>query len=349
MTQVSTRGNVGLLQDYRGKVDDFLGAFLAGKRGGEYGPHLELPLRVIEDFLAGGGKRLRPMYCYCGWLAAGGDPTDERIVRVGAAEELFHTFALMHDDLIDAADLRRGQPTAHRAVEEYLPRPWMDQWGEKVALLVGDLCAVFADELFGMLDGRAREMLDRMRTELVIGQYLDLLATDRGAGTVPAALAAVMYKTAAYTVQRPLHIGAAAAGASDAVISACTDYALPLGEAFQLCDDLEDVVEDPSEPGYVGSDLREGKTTTVIAIAVRDASPAQRQRLLALLGDPGLDARGAAEARSIIAATGAVTTVVDMITRRRDQALRSLRSAPFPPEAAELMEQLALRAVQWPS
>ncbi|SEG36925.1 geranylgeranyl diphosphate synthase, type I [Nonomuraea solani] len=348
MTTFSTRGQTDLPAEFRTTVDAFLETTLRGKLAGEVGTHLDIPIRVLRDFLAGGGKRLRPIYCYCGWLAAGGDPEDPVVVRLGAAVELYHAFALMHDDVIDASDIRRGHPTAQRAFEHYQPRASTARFGENAALLLGDLCADWADELFGTMH-EARRMFTLMRTELVVGQYLDLCGTGDGIGSLEQALTVDLYKTGSYTVQRPLHIGAAAAGAGEAVFEACSAYGLPLGQAFQMCDDLEDVVENVGDPGYVGNDLKEGKATVPIALAMSRADPGQRRRLGVLLADPELGAAGAAEARAIIAATGAIEATIEMIGRYRGRALDSLRTAPFPPHVAGMLEELAWRAVRWPA
>ncbi|MFC5749564.1 polyprenyl synthetase family protein [Actinomadura rugatobispora] len=300
MTTFSTRSDSDLLAGFRAAVDAFLDRTLQDKLATDAGAHLAVPVSVLRDFLGGGGERLRPMYCYCGWLAGGGDPDDPTVVRLGAAVELHHA--------------------------RYLPLPGL---GENAAVLLGDLCASWADELFGSMR-EARRMFARMRTELVVGQYLDLCAT----GTVQQALTVDRYKSGSYTVQRPLHIGAAAAGADARVLAACSAYGLPLGQAFQMCDDLEDVMGHPGR-------LREGKSTVVVALAVRRADPAQRLRLGALLGDPGLDEAGAAEARAIIAATGAVSVTTEMIGEYRERALSALRAAPFPAEVARLLTILA--------
>ncbi|MFI1971840.1 polyprenyl synthetase family protein [Streptomyces cinnamoneus] len=328
----------------RQAVEDTLECFLAGKAEGEDGARIAAPLRVLRDFLGGGGKRVRPLYCCLGWFAVAGRPPTTEVLRAAAGLELFHTFALIHDDVIDGSDSRHARPTAHRAFEQDGPGPRARWFGESAAILLGDLCEVWSAELLGGLSGpspaSARAVLDRMRGELVIGQFLDLRAFGTDFGNVEDALAVIHYKTTKYTVERPLQIGAAMAGASSSVLGVCAAYARPMGEAFQMCDDLEDVLPDPARGDATGNDLREGKHTVVLALALRDAGAAESARLRELVGDPDLDADGLAEAQALIAATGAPRTVRRMVVERRRQALDVLAAAPFGPAARQALARL---------
>ncbi|MFG3722491.1 polyprenyl synthetase family protein [Streptomyces massasporeus] len=337
-------------------VEETLFAFLQQKACGADGPLMTGMFDVLRDFLGGGGKRVRPLYCCLGWSSVENAAMDSSALRAAAGLELFHTFALVHDDLIDGSELRHDRPTAHRAFAALGPEERAAWFGESAAVLLGDLCEVWSAELLGgVADGAeqavVRGIVDRMRGELVLGQYLDLLASGDDCGSVESALRVIHYKTTKYTVERPMQIGAALAGAGPEHLAACAAYARPLGEAFQMYDDLEDVVVDGAGSGTDGRDLREGKHTVVLALAMRHARPAAAERLRTLVGDPSLSEERLAEARALIAATGAPGMVRRMVLERREEALTILDRAPFHPvakEALRLLTDLAVPGVgQW--
>ncbi|MET8030537.1 polyprenyl synthetase family protein [Streptomyces avermitilis] len=350
MTAPTTASRQFDVLEARGAVEAALFDFLADKAHGPDGPFIETLLDVLQDFLDGRGKRVRPLYCCLGWCSVGNAPLSDEVMRAAAGLELFHTFALVHDDLIDRSDSRHNRPTAHHAFAARRSDMRAAWFGESAAVLLGDLCEAWSAELLGDLgDGPgqavARHVVDCMRGELVIGQYLDLLASDDGCGSVEDALRVIHYKTTKYTVERPLQIGVALAGGGQDVLDACAAYARPLGEAFQMYDDLEDVVVDGAEPGTDGSDLREGKRTVVLALAMQYARPEQAERLRSLVGDPDLGPEGLAEVRGLIAATGAPGMVRQMVVERRLEALAILDRAPFHPAAKDGLRHLTDLAV----
>ncbi len=308
--------------------------------------------------LLAGGKRLRPAFAYWGWRGAGGDPAmDDMALRAAAGLEFLQACALIHDDVMDGSDTRRGLPAAHRRFAgvhrdaEWLGSP--EAFGVGAAILLGDLCLSWADEVvFGCgfppdAMGRAKGVYDEMRTELMAGQYLDLLEQAMGGGSVERALKVVRYKSAKYTIERPLHLGAALAGEDPAVRDAYSGYGLPLGEAFQLRDDILGVFGDPAETGKpAGDDLREGKRTVLIAIAVERSTPAQASVIRRHLGDPGLDARGVEALREIISATGALDYTENLIGELLDASLASLHTTELDQQAHEVLEGLAYAATR---
>src|SRR5207248_344040 len=190
----------------------------------------------LRDLVLAGGKRLRPAFCHWGFVGAGGAPDDPMVVDAGAALELLHTFALVHDDVMDGSGRRRGMATVHRAFEDrHAAAGWS---GEGVAILVGDLAFVYADILLAAAPAPAGQVFSELRLEVNIGQYLDLLGTARRDATPELAERICQYKSGKYTIERPLHLGAALAGRLDDLAPAYTAYGMPLGEAFQLRDDL---------------------------------------------------------------------------------------------------------------
>ncbi|WP_341717127.1 polyprenyl synthetase family protein [Micromonospora sp. FIMYZ51] len=308
---------------------------------------------TLHRFVLTGGKRLRPLFCYWGWRGAGG-PDGTPIVTAAAALELFHAFALIHDDILDGSDRRRGEPSVHRIFADLHARSsWRgdpEAYGRNTALLCGDLCAAWADQMFHEC-GLSTEAVHRgyavfalMRTEVIAGEYLDLVS-GVGDGSVASALTVIRMKGARYTVTRPLQIGAALAGAPAALTDALAEFGDPLGDAFQLRDDVLGVFGDPAVTGKsVLDDLREGKPTVMMALARDAADRSQSARLRELFGNPDLDPAGAAELRKIIEDTGARTKIEQMIQVRAAAALAVLERLELVEESRTALAALAAQA-----
>jgi geranylgeranyl diphosphate synthase type I len=320
-------------------------------------PYAEWPsvLQVIARFVLGGGKRLRPQFCYWGWRGAGG-ADGQAIIDAGASLELLHAFALIHDDIMDASETRRGEPTVHRSLARlHEEQGWLggaERFGVNTALLCGDLCAFWSDEMMhgcGLSAARlaeVRPLLNTMRTELCAGQYFDLGEQATG-GTLSGALRVIRYKAARYTVERPMQIGAVLAGAGPAMQQAFSAYGAPIGEAFQLRDDVLGVFGDPAVTGKsVLDDLRDGKATVLMALARRQADPVQLALIDRWHGDPALDEEGAALLRDTIAGTGALDRVRAMIRDRTDAALAALDRIDIDAQARIALQDLAVRATE---
>lgn len=316
---------------------------------------------AIEDLLAG-GKRLRAAFCYWGWRACGGVVGPE-VFAAAAALELLHASALVHDDVMDASDTRRGQPSVHRRfAARHVAAGWngsADAFGAGAAILVGDLLLAWSDEMLrssglpAAAVWRGLAELDAMRTEVFSGQFLDLAGQAGGERTVDAALRVVTYKSAKYTVERPLQLGGALAAAVTArgdgeeagARAAFTGYGIPIGIAFQLRDDILGVFGDPAETGKpVIDDLREGKETVMLAIARERAGPAGVDALDRAVGDPRLSEDDAQRVRDIIATSGALAECEKMIERNVAGALAALRSAPITGESRAALAHLAIEA-----
>ena len=323
------------------KLQTVIMAELARRRSEvlEIDPRLADTVDLLVDFVASGGKRLRPEFLWCGWLAAGGRPENDAVLRVGAALELIQACALVHDDVIDRSERRRGQPATHRAMAMLHADDGLtgdpDHFGVSAAVLLGDLALAWADDLFlaGALDlgaaDRALPVWSAMRTEVLSGQLLDLLAT-ASAATDPAEQAATAmrvnrYKTAAYTVERPLHLGAVLAGGSATTVAALRSYGADIGVAFQLRDDLLGVFGDPAVTGKpAGDDLIEGKRTVLLAgaRAVLAATPELLDELDAGVGTAGADT---GRLSLLIADSGAPAQQEQQIAELVSSALSALR------------------------
>ncbi|HEY2330962.1 MAG TPA: polyprenyl synthetase family protein [Acidimicrobiales bacterium] len=329
------------------RVNDFLDGEEA--RWAAVDTDLVEPLRHLRALVRSGGKRLRPLFCYWAYVGAGG--TDlEAVVDAGAACELLHAFALLHDDVMDGSELRRGQPTAHRVYRErHADAGWRGEarrFGEGVAVLIGDLAFVYADRLVADVNPDARQVWNDLRTEINIGQYLDILGTARNGADLDTARLIATYKSGKYTIERPLHLGAALAGRLDDLGGPLSGYGLPLGEAFQLRDDLLGVFGDSSVTGKpVGDDLREGKPTVLVALARERADRAQADALRRV-GRPDLDADDVATLQAVLRATGAPEEVENRIGELESAALAALRTADLTVDATDALEALAAQ-VAW--
>jgi len=318
------------------------------------GEELLPALASLTELLAA-GKRLRPAFCYWGWRGAGGQDCPQ-ILAAAAALELLHASALVHDDVMDASDTRRGRPSLHRQfAARHAGQRWRgspESFGLGAAILLGDLLLSWTDVMYhasGLPAAalrRGQAVLDLMRTEVIAGQYLDLLGQAAGDGTVAGALRVAEFKTARYTIERPLQLGAALAGnPGGPVPAAFSAYGRPLGVAFQLRDDILGVFGDPAQTGKPASDdVREGKRTVLLAIARARAGAAQARIIDERLGDPQLDEAGAAEVRAVITDTGALAACETMIDQHVAEAVAALGQAPVTGEARAALAELAVAA-----
>lgn len=320
-----------------------------------------------------GGKRFRALFCYWGWQSVSGHVTafdvipdravesDFRaVVRAASGLEVFHAAALVHDDIMDNSDTRRGMPSAHKRFQGlHDDGRWTGSarsFGASAALLLGDLLLSWSDELFDSglqaltspaARVAAREEFNRMRTEVTVGQYLDVLE-ERSWRNYPEpdllsrAHRVIVYKSAKYSIEAPLAIGAALAGGSATQVSALREFGLPLGIAYQLRDDLLGVFGDPETTGKPsGDDLREGKRTVLIALA-RNKLPASSTSLLdELLGDPELSAQQVTMLQASIRDSGAVEHVERIIDHNVALAITAIEDAPLSTASKQQLVQLA--------
>jgi geranylgeranyl diphosphate synthase, type I len=277
-------------------------------------------------------------------------------MRACASLELLHASALVHDDYMDASDTRRGRPATHRLFEdEHRAAGWRgdpEQYGAAAAILLGDLLLSWSDELLRRCGlpfaqvAPALEVFDRCRSEVIAGQFLDVSVQARGRADVETAMTVLRYKSAKYSIERPLHIGAALAGASVDTMSELSAFGLPLGEAFQLRDDLLGVFGDPATTGKpAGDDLIEGKRTVLVALALDAASPAEAALLDRSLGTD-LSEDQVAELRRIIDACGAHAQVEAVIGELADHAVTALDKADLDEPARAVLRDLASAATQ---
>ncbi|WP_232675797.1 polyprenyl synthetase family protein [Nocardioides sp. R-C-SC26] len=343
---------------FRRDLDETLTGFLDAQAGvlsplGDDAARLVTEARVA----VAGGKKFRAAFCYWGYRAVEPAPIDPAaLLRACASLELLHASALAHDDLMDASDTRRGRPATHRAFEaEHRDLSWRGdptQYGAAAAILVGDLLQGWADELLRRCGlgwdrvGPALEVFDLCRTEVIAGQFLDVSVQARGRADVDTAMTVLRYKSAKYSIERPLHVGAALAGADAVMLAALSDVGLPLGEAFQLRDDLLGVFGDPEVTGKpAGDDLVEGKRTVLVAHALATAPAADAELLDASLGRELAPAE-IDRLRDVIDASGARAAVEATIAELAEHAVDALGRSGADPHAQAVLRDLAAAATQ---
>ncbi|MEU2062533.1 polyprenyl synthetase family protein [Streptomyces sp. NPDC013455] len=341
-------------------LDEVLGDRVARARAMDALFAEELAGRVAR-FTRAGGKRLRSQLLWWTFRACGGSGEGPvaAAVRIGAALELLQTCALVHDDVMDGSALRRGRPALHadlrtRYAGSASPGR-VARFAEAGGLLAGDLALAWSDDLMAEtpLDpatGRTvRRLWSDLRTEMVAGQYLEVQGQITGSSSLSRALRAARLKSGRYSVERPLALGAALAGADDATTRALCSAGRRVGVAFQLRDDLNDVFAAPRWTGKpCGGDIREGKPTSLVALArMRAEATGDRHALAVLrdaLGDAGLTEADLDRVREVLTRTGARATVEDWIARLVTRGLRDLDGARLAPEPGARLRRLLTAA-----
>lgn len=308
---------------------------------------LREPMAEIRRLVLSGGKRLRPAFCTWGYVAVGGDQHAPIVTDAGAAFELMHAFALFHDDVMDDADSRRGEATTHTVYSgRHADNGWSGEsrrFGEGMAILIGDLAFVYADQLLVDANQVAWRIWNELRIELNVGQVLDILGSVRGVRDVAQAERICRYKSGKYTIERPLHLGAALADPDrfESIAPALSAYGLPLGDAFQMRDDVMGAFGDTVATGKpVGGDLREGKPTPLLARALAAASDAQAA-VLANVGRPDLTDRDVTDIQQAIVDTGALTDLESTIARLTNEAIEAIEAAEIDDTARDELVALA--------
>ncbi|MGC0250850.1 polyprenyl synthetase family protein [Pseudactinotalea sp. Z1748] len=347
----------------RQQVSTELTSALQHRRSGtaHIGPETAEAFEVAER-LAAGGKRLRAAFAYLGWTGYADTPDPAHVLRAGVGLELFHLAALVHDDVIDASHQRRGQPAAHRQFARHHELAQMisdpEDFGTAAAILLGDLLVAMAGgelsaaaaPLPAQAGARVRDLVTEMMSEVTMGQYLDIYAQSAAWSTDPEqdlerAHRVVRSKSARYSVEHPMLLGAAIAGAGPEDLSTTRAIGLPIGEAFQMRDDLLGVFGDPEVTGKPSSDdLREGKRTVLITTALTLAEPDQADRIRRSLGGP-ISEDDITDIRRILTSCGAVDAVESLITARAEQALTAIQQSGWPSPARDLAQHLAEAAI----
>ena len=348
------------------RLEEVLTAFLDERRDAATAidPAFGAAVGELREFVLRGGKRIRPLFAWWGWRGAGGDPDSAEVpavLRAIGALELIQACALVHDDLMDASATRRGRPTVHvEFARRHADAAWRGRparFGAAAAILLGDLALVWADDMLrgaGLSADAAQRAVppwEAMRTEVLGGQYLDVFVQSTGDTSARAALQIDRYKTAAYTVERPLHLGAAIAGAGPELIACYRRFGADIGVAFQLRDDLLGVFGDPAVTGKpAGDDLREGKRTLLLALAIERAGArgvrGATEVIESAVGDPDLTDETLDRVRDLLDELGAVQAVEQRIAALTGSALDALAAGAIAEPAASRLADLAVAATR---
>jgi geranylgeranyl diphosphate synthase type I len=339
-----------------GAIADQLRRYLHDRRGetAYIGSDYATLIAVLEDFVLGGGKRMRPAFAYWGWRAVADAEPNPEVLLLFSALELLHACALVHDDVIDDSFTRRGKPTVHiHFTALHRSRNWRgsaERFGISAAILLGDLALAWADDIVSGADlapeaqRRVQRVWADIRTEVLGGQYLDIVAEASAAESIASAMNVDTFKTACYTVTRPLQLGAAAAADRPDVQAVFGQFGTDLGVAFQLRDDVLGVFGDPAVTGKPsGDDLRSGKRTVLLAEAVElaDKSDPQAGNLLRTsIGAPLTDTQ-VGELRDVIESVGALAAAEQRIATLTQRALDALAAAPINAPAKAGLSELA--------
>ncbi len=315
----------------------------------EIGSELIPVASALKNFLIDSGKRFRPLFAAAGYVGNGGQ-LDQSSINAIASIELVHVCALIHDDVMDGSDTRRSAPSIHKLFEQLHARESLkgsaQQFGVSSAILLGDLALVWASKALHESGLNSESIMgalpvsDEMRVELMAGQYLDVYEQALASQSIERSLKVARFKSGKYSIERPLHFGATLV--SRANLETYTNYGIPLGEAFQLRDDLLGVFGDPAQTGKpAGDDLREGKRTVLIASTLERSNELQKERINALLGKNDLSLSEVEELRTIISSSGASLFVEDLIEKLTSESLDALENSAVSDDAKAFLIHMA--------
>jgi geranylgeranyl diphosphate synthase type I len=338
---ISANPFLALLPAVRKDIDARLHGLLDAKldAASQYGAEVTDVVAAIKSLCMRGGKRLRPAMLVAGFRAVSTVANLEPALEAGVALELLQAYFLIHDDWMDQDDVRRGGPSVHA----HLTRRFRSQrLGHSSAILAGDYAVALATEALArteMPPARAQRIFAcfaQMQLDAVIGQELDLVGRARDVE------ATYRLKTGSYTVQGPLRIGALLAGGSPRTLTALDRFALPMGVAFQLRDDLLSAFGDPAQTGKpFGNDLKSGKRTLLLTIALARLRGAERTLLHKLVGKRRATDADLRKAMLLLESCGARELVESRIEELVGTAVSALRAGRITQQGMDLLEGAA--------
>lgn len=351
--KLSSEKALQFLTWYKSQLEPFLDAYFDAKidEASKIHPEAVVLSEGVRRFIRNGGKRVRPAFAYSAYVASGGRSL-EAILYASAALEVVHAWALIHDDIIDNANLRRGKPSVHKVFEDFHRKRALSglagKFGTDAAILVGDLALTFADELLNTAPfpaeriRRAKEYYDLMKKQVILGEYLDVVAPLKKQVTERDLLTILEYKTAKYTVERPMHIGAVLAGAEEDTLRVFSSYAIPLGQAFQIQDDIMGTFSNEAKIGKpVDSDIKEGKRTLLVLKAYEFSKGAEKRLLDAVLGNQSAGETDIEAARQVMRKSGALEYSQGLAYKLIKKAKGAILQAKLVEEGREYLLQAA--------
>lgn len=304
-----------VLVEFKKKVEPEMEAFFARviAENRKIDENIADAISYARKITMSGGKRARAAFMYFGYIAAGGKEK-EKIIKASVSIELIHSFLLMHDDIIDRDSLRHGIKTTHiyygEIAKKYFKHKDADHFGNSMAIIVGDMMYAFGNQVLfesgfePALIVNALHRLQGVVSRTVVGESQDILIENKGEATEQEILQMYENKTARYTIEGPLHLGAILARADEKMMQSLSDYSIPAGIAFQIQDDILGVFGTVGKTGKpVGSDVRQGKQTILVAKALEKASRAQKEILKKCLGNSDLTEKDLDEFKKVIIET----------------------------------------------
>jgi geranylgeranyl diphosphate synthase type I len=343
------------LAQYQTQVNERLEAFFDKKikEAAEISAYTREVVVNAREYTLRGGKRLRPIFCIYGYKCLS-DSNIEAIIAASISLELMQSYLLIHDDIMDEDELRRGKPTFHiicKALGERLfgtadAKP--EKFGENIAIVAGDLVEAYGEEVLATSPfasecvNKALVKYAEIVKKVGYGQILDIAAGLDERITEDEILMIHQLKTASYTIEGPLHIGALLAGASEADLQILSSYGVPLGLAFQIQDDILGLFGSEEKTGKpVGSDIREGKRTLLIFHALQRCTEEEKKDLQKALGNPHVTLEEIERIRDIVRGTGSFECSTSLVEEMTDKAVRAIKDAPFRSEARDFLITVA--------
>lgn len=308
-------------------------------------------LRYVKKLILAGGKRLRPAFMYYGYLAAGGKEKNE-ILKTSASIELVHIFLLIHDDVIDKDKKRHGLDTVNarykKIGEKIFPGVDHNHFGNSMAIIVGDMISALGNQILyeAELDPKliiqALHKLQSLISMTGIGEAQDVYMEYKKKASEEEILAMYENKTAKYTIEGPLHLGAILGGADKHLLKILTDYSLPIGIAFQIQDDILGVFGNEAKLGKsVGSDIESGKQTLLVVKAREKADRNQKKIFDETLGKKNLTQKEIENFRSVIKETGALDYAKKMSMNLILQGRKAIKKSKIKKESKEFLIGIA--------
>ena len=340
---------VEVLGEYKKKIDRELAGFLDEQiKKTERDSELKDIMFNIKEFCLRGGKKIRPAFFIFGHKCFNGD-NEKEIIKASMSVELMQAFLLMHDDIMDRSNLRRGKPTFHKNYEGFCRKKYSTdarRFGENMAIIGGDIIFALGSNILATSnfpEGRKRRAMEKFNQvclDTSLGQVADLLALakDPEQITEKEIIKEHIMKTAKYTVEGPLHMGAILAGAGERDLDVLSRYALPLGRAFQIQDDILGLFGAERETGKpVDSDLKEGKKTLLILKALEESDQIQKNIILSALGNGNLSRDDLIEVQNIVKNTGSLDYSRNMARKLIGQAKKEIEKSDFRKEAKDFL------------
>lgn len=345
------------LKNFKKLLDAELEVFLDKKlkTAEKISPMARGMVQNIKNYVLSSGKRIRPALMYHTYLSLAGKAGSRKkeALRAAMAPEFIHTWFIIHDDIIDKDDLRRGNPSMHYLYRKLGKSKFNNSadaahYGYSQAISAGDMAAGFANEVIAdsMLSERIKSGLSKKISDIIfntaIGEFYDVFAAIEKNISEKEVLTILEYKTARYTVEGPIHLGAIMAEAGDKVIKNLNDYSVPLGIAYQIQDDILGVFGASKETGKpVGADIREGKKTLLVVKALEAGNAEQRAKINSALGNHEITGKEIREAQEIIKETGSLEYSRKMAKKFASQSNKALAKSALDPKSKEFFREVS--------